>query len=66
MDNVFSCYACHQTAIDTFINYLLQSDDPNDESIQMICARQAGISLGDLSYSDCRYIENEVNRLWYD
>lgn len=60
----FSAYAYHTTAIDTFINNLLESDDPNDEQIQEICARHAGISLSNLPSTDMDYIVREVEARW--
>lgn len=50
--------------IDMFINNLLESDDPNDEQIQEICARHAGICLSDLSSTDMEYIVREVEARW--
>ena len=56
----FNAYAYHQQEIEDFINYLADSDDPNDFYVQQAAARAAHLDINSLTSSEIDYIEREV------
>ena len=59
-NDAFSAFACHTHTVETFINELAASDDPNDTWVQQRLAAEAGINLDRLTSNEIAYIEREV------
>ena len=61
----FNIYASRQSRIETLINELAASPDPNDEWEQTKAFDKAGfLSTDDLLDSEQEYIEKEIARRW--
>lgn len=57
-------YIARSEAIESIIEFLSQSPDPNDENTQIAAQEQEGICFKDMTIEETNYIVNQVNKKW--
>ncbi len=61
----FNIWASRTSRIETLIEVLAASVDPNDEAIQEIAFTKAGFTgTSDLTSSEIEYVQDEVAKRW--